>query len=89
MELQILGVENKEGKIVVSSRDIAKQLGKEHKHILEAIKKLGRDFDLPKEGFIHSEYIGTCRIKQDWNIYSLKMPLYFICLIYRAIMILK
>ena len=40
MEIITAKIENRDGKLVVSSRVIAEQLGKEHKHVLESLNKL-------------------------------------------------
>ena len=40
MEMITAKIENRDGKLVVSSRVIAEQLGKEHKHVLESLNKL-------------------------------------------------
>ena len=40
MEMITAKIENRDGKLVVGSRVIAEQLGKEHKHVLESLNKL-------------------------------------------------
>ena len=40
-----VNVINKEGKLVVSSREVAENFGKEHKHVMESIRKIGRSLD--------------------------------------------
>ena len=61
-ELNVL-IERKDGKLVVSSRIIAEQLGKEHKHVLAKIKEClniedGQKFGTPIEA-IESTYLNS------------------------------
>lgn len=51
----VVKIENKEGVNVVSSRVVAEQLGKQHKHVLEALRKLAVETSATKL-FINSEY---------------------------------
>lgn len=54
-ELIKVKIETKDGVNVVSSRVIANQLGKEHKHVLEGIRRMGLNLD--PCNFIESSYI--------------------------------
>lgn len=56
-ELIKIKIETKEGVNFVSSRVIANELGKEHKHVLEGIRKIGQNLD--PSNFIESSYIDS------------------------------
>lgn len=44
-ELIKVEIETKDGVNFVSSRVIASEFGKEHKHVLESIRKIGQNLD--------------------------------------------
>ena len=56
-ELINVKIETKDGVNFVSSRVIASELGKEHKHVLESIRKIGQNLD--PSNFIESSYIDS------------------------------
>lgn len=56
-ELIKVEIETKDGINFVSSRVIANELGKEHKHVLESIRKIGQNLD--PSNFIKSSYIDS------------------------------
>lgn len=56
-ELIKVQIETKDGVNVVSSRVIANQLGKEHKHVLEGIRRMGLNLD--PCNFIESSYLDS------------------------------
>lgn len=56
-ELIKIKIETKEGVNFASSRVIANELGKEHKHVLEGIRKIGQNLD--PSNFIESSYIDS------------------------------
>lgn len=56
-ELIKVQIETKDGINIVSSRVIANQLGKEHKHVLEGIRRMGLNLD--PCNFIESSYLDS------------------------------
>lgn len=56
-ELIKVEIETKDGVNFVSSRVIASELGKEHKHVLESIRKIGQNLD--PSNFIESSYLDS------------------------------
>lgn len=56
-ELIKVEIETKDGVNFVSSRVIASELGKEHKHVLESIRKIGQNLD--PSNFIEGSYLDS------------------------------
>ncbi|AFA46950.1 Rha family transcriptional regulator [Acetobacterium woodii] len=52
----LINIENRDGVLVTSSRDIAKRFDKQHSHVLEAIRNLVVEFSTTKNMFIESTF---------------------------------
>lgn len=53
----LINIENKDGVLLVSSREVAERFEKEHKHVLETIRSLVAEKSATKNMFIESSYI--------------------------------
>jgi len=56
---ELINIGSKEGKLVVSSREIAKNFEKEHKHVMEAVRNLMAENSTVKSLVIESEYVNS------------------------------
>ena len=54
---KLINIENKDGVLLVSSREVAERFEKEHKHVLETIRSLVAEKSATKNMFIESSYI--------------------------------
>lgn len=63
-----LGVTERDGRVVVSSLDVAKNFGKEHRNIIRSIKSLD-----PHDGFIELNF----ELNEYQDIIGRKLPCYF------------
>lgn len=57
--MELINIENRKGNLVVSSREIAKNFEKEHKHVMEAVRNLMAENSTVKSLVIESEYVNS------------------------------
>lgn len=53
---KLINISNQEGKLVVSSREVARNFGKEHKDVLETVRNLIAEKSAVKEIILESQY---------------------------------
>lgn len=53
----LINIENKNGILLVSSREVAERFEKEHRHVLESIRNLAAENSATKNMFIESNYL--------------------------------
>ena len=59
MSNELIKLTNKDGKVVVSSRVVAEDFGKQHKNVLRSIQELTVSISSPLDFFIESSYVDT------------------------------
>lgn len=62
--LEVINIENREGQLVVTSRQIAEHFEKEHKHIMESILEISRDMGrtTTHKRWIKELYLNSLRV---------------------------
>lgn len=56
---QLIHIQNKEGQMLVSSREVAANFGKQHKDVLESIRNLAAENSAARLLFIESQKEGS------------------------------
>lgn len=67
---QLINIKNQDGKLTVSSREIAENFGKEHKHVLETVRNItAENPTLIENYFIESSYkAGTGKNYREYQL---------------------